>query len=55
MIEAICDYLIQKLGLYCIYLEEIAAFVWDEIQTTVTTSSIRRALVAKGWSRKTAR
>ncbi|KAJ5471939.1 hypothetical protein N7539_008508 [Penicillium diatomitis] len=52
MIEAFCDHLFEKPGLY---LDEIAVFLWDEFQTMVTTSSIRRALVAKGWSKKTAR
>lgn len=52
MIEALCDHLFEKPGLY---LDEMAIFLWDEFQTMVTTSSIRRALVAKGWSKKTAR
>lgn len=52
MIEALCDHLFKKPGLY---LDEMAIFLWDEFQTLVTTSSIRRALVAKGWSKKTAR
>lgn len=32
-------------------------FLWDELQnaTVASTSSIRRALVSKGWSKKTAR
>jgi hypothetical protein len=33
----------------------MAVFLWDDFQTMVTTSSIRRALVAKRWSRKTSR
>ncbi|KAJ5333178.1 uncharacterized protein N7506_006961 [Penicillium brevicompactum] len=33
----------------------MAVFLWDEFRTMVTTSSIRRALVAKGWSKKSAR
>ncbi|ODM18131.1 hypothetical protein SI65_06002 [Aspergillus cristatus] len=44
--------LFEKPGLY---LDEMAVFLWDEFQTLVTTSSIRRALVAEGWSKKTAR
>ena len=52
MIEALCDHLFEKPGLY---LDEMAIFLWDEFETLVTTSSIRRALVAKGWSKKTAR
>lgn len=46
MIEAFCDQLFEKPGLY---LDEMAVFLWDEFQTLVTPSSIRRALVAKGW------
>ncbi|KAJ5493607.1 hypothetical protein N7463_009694 [Penicillium fimorum] len=32
----------------------MAIFLWDEFRTTTTTSNIRRALVAKGWTNKTA-
>lgn len=52
MLEALCDRLSEKPG---VYLDEMAFFLWDEFQTLVTTSSIRRALIAKGWSKKTAR
>jgi transposase len=52
MLEVLCDHLLEKPGLY---LDEMVVFLWDEFQTLVTTSSIRRALVAKGWSKKTAR
>ena len=52
MLEALCDHLLEKPALY---LDEMAVFLWDEFQTLVTTSSIRRALVSKGWSKKTAR
>lgn len=45
MLEALCDYLLEKPSLY---LDEMAVFLWDEFQTLVTTSSIRRALVSKG-------
>ena len=38
-----------------LYLDEMAVFLWDDFQTMVTTSSIRRALVAKRWSKKTSR
>jgi hypothetical protein len=30
------------------------AILWDEFEAAVTTSSIRRALVDSGWSKKTA-
>jgi transposase len=52
MIEALCEHLSEKPGLY---LDEMAVFLWDEFRTLVTTSSIRRALVAKGWSKKSTR
>jgi hypothetical protein len=52
MIDALCDHLSEKPGLY---LDEMAVFLWDEFHKMITTSSIRRALVAKGWSRKVAR
>lgn len=42
----------EKPGLY---LDEMAVFLWDEFQTLVTVASIRQALVAKSWSKKTAR
>jgi transposase len=52
MIKALCEHLSEKPGLY---LDEMAVLLWDEFQTTITTSSIRRALVAIGWSKKVAR
>ena len=50
MLEALCDHLLEKPGLY---LDEMAIFLWGEFQMLATASSIRRALVSKGWSRKT--
>lgn len=50
MLEALCDHLLEKPGLY---LNEIAIFLWDEFLMLTTASSIRRALVSKGISRKT--
>ena len=52
MLEALCDHLLEKPGLY---LDEMVVFLRDEFQTLTTTSSIRRALASKGWSKKTAR
>ncbi|KAJ5513129.1 hypothetical protein N7463_002681 [Penicillium fimorum] len=52
MLEALCDHLLEKPGLY---LEEMVIFLWDEFRMLASTSSIRRALVSKGWSKKTAR
>lgn len=52
MLEALCDRLLEKPGLY---LDEMAIFLWDEFQMLVTTSCIRRALAFKGWSKKITR
>lgn len=52
MIKALCEHLTEKPGLY---LDEMAIFLWDEFRTMITASSIRRALVATGWSKKAAR
>jgi hypothetical protein len=49
MLEALCDHLLEKPSLY---LDEMAIFLWDEFQMLATTSSIRRALISTGWSRK---
>lgn len=46
---------VGKTGPVLKYLDEMAIFLWHEFYTMITTSSIRRALVAKGWSKKTAR
>ncbi|KAJ5142504.1 uncharacterized protein N7515_001291 [Penicillium bovifimosum] len=51
MLEALCDHLLEKPGLY---LEEMTIFLWDEFRMLASISSIRRALVSKGWSKKTA-
>ena len=52
MMQALCEHLYAKPRLY---LDEMTVFLWDEFQVLVTTSSIRRALIAEGWSKKTAR
>lgn len=52
MLEALCGHLLEKPGLF---LDEMILFIWDEFQMIVTTSSIRRALEFKGWSKKTTR
>ncbi|OQE34372.1 hypothetical protein PENCOP_c018G08109 [Penicillium coprophilum] len=52
MLKALCDNLLEEPGLY---LEEMVILLWDEFQMLASTSSIRRALVSKGWSKKTAR
>jgi hypothetical protein len=52
MLEALCDHPVEKSALY---LDEMDVFLWDEFETLVTTLSIRRALVAHGWSKKVSR
>jgi transposase len=52
MIEALCDRLLEKPGLY---LDEMAIFLWDEFRVQVTNSSLKRALASVGWSKKVAR
>jgi hypothetical protein len=45
MIEALCDRLLKKPGLY---LDEMAMFLWDEFRVQVTNSSLKRALASVG-------
>jgi hypothetical protein len=52
MIEALCDRLLEKPGLY---VDEMAIFLWDEFHVQVTNSSLKRALASVGWSKKVAR
>jgi transposase len=52
MLEALCDHLIEKPGLY---QAEMAVFLWDEFDILVSSFSISRALRAIGWSKKAAR
>jgi transposase len=52
MIEALCEHLIEKPGLY---QDEMAIFLWDEFGILVTKFSIGRALASIGWSKKAAR
>ena len=47
MLEALCDHLLEKPGLY---LGEMVVFLRDEFQTLTTTSSIRRVLASNGGS-----
>jgi len=49
LLDALCEHLFEKPGLY---LDEMAAFLWDEFQTQVTKPSISRALAFRGWSKK---
>ncbi|KAJ5335689.1 uncharacterized protein N7506_005625 [Penicillium brevicompactum] len=48
MIEALCDRLLEKPGLY---VDEMAIFLWDEFRIQVTNSSLKRALASVGWSK----
>jgi transposase len=49
MLEALCEHLLEKPGLY---LDEMVIFLWDEFEILVITSSISRALASYGWSKK---
>jgi transposase len=52
MLEALCDHLLEKPGLY---VDGMAIFLWDEFRVQVTNSSLKRALASVGWSKKVAR
>ena len=49
MVAALIRYLFEKPDLY---LDEMAWFLWDEFQVSVSASSISRALKYAGWSKK---
>jgi hypothetical protein len=52
MLDALCEYLLEKPGLY---RDEMVLFVLDEFNTHVTAASIGRALKSRGWTKKTIR
>ena len=52
MLDALCEYLLEKPGLY---RDEMVLFVLDEFDTHVTAASIGRALKSRGWTKKTIR
>lgn len=52
MLEALCDHLLEKPGLY---LHEMEIFLLDEFDVLIPKSTISDALYRKGWSKKTAR
>ena len=52
MLDALCEYLLEKPGLY---RSEMVLFLLDEFETLVTTLSIGRALASKSRSKKTIR
>ncbi|OQE67447.1 hypothetical protein PENNAL_c0171G09942 [Penicillium nalgiovense] len=48
MIEALCDHLLEKPGLY---VDEMAIFLWDEFRVQVTNSASNGLLLRRtGWS-----
>lgn len=49
MFNALCNYLLEKLGLY---LDEIVLFIQDEFWILIITLSIRKALIVIGQSKK---
>jgi transposase len=49
MIAALLRHLFEKPDLY---LDEMAWFLWDEFQVSVSASTISRALHYAGWSKK---
>lgn len=49
MLEALCEYLLDKLGLY---LDEKADFLWDVFRVDFIIDSISRALKKVKWSKK---
>jgi transposase len=51
MLDALCDHLAEKPGLY---VEEMAIFLWDEFNILPSSSSIKRALARAGWTKKKA-
>lgn len=52
MLEALCDHLLERPGLY---LDEMALFLWDDFGTYITASSIRRALISINFLKKPSR
>lgn len=52
ILEALCDHLLEKPDLY---LDEMAEFLYDEFDVSVSTYTISRALRSHGWSKKVAR
>ena len=50
MLDALCEYLLEKPGLY---RDEMVLFLLDEFKTLVTPFSIGRALASIGWTKKT--
>jgi hypothetical protein len=51
MLDALCDHLAEKPGLY---VEELAVFVWDELHILPSSSSIKNALSRASWTKNKA-
>jgi hypothetical protein len=49
MLDALCDHLLEKPGLY---QSEMILFLLDEFDVLVTASSIGRTLRSRGWTKK---
>jgi hypothetical protein len=49
MLEALCDHLLEKPGLY---LDETVVFLWDEFGIFVAAYAIGRGLSSIGWVQK---
>ena len=49
MLEALCEHLTEKPGLY---LDEMVIFLYDEFGILLSSSSIKRTLSSIGWSKK---
>jgi hypothetical protein len=51
MLEALCEHLTEKPGLY---LNKMAVFLYDEFSISVSPLSIKRTLSSEGWMKKKA-
>lgn len=49
ILDALLDHLLVKPDLY---LDEMAEFIWDEFNLSVSTDSVRRSLKVCNWSKK---
>lgn len=51
MLDALCDHLTEKPGLY---VDEMVVFLLDEFDILTSTASVKRALCRAGWTKKKA-
>lgn len=49
MLDALCDHLPEKPGLY---VDEMVVFLLDEFDILTSTASVKRALCRAGWTKK---